>query len=223
MFEGQKRGGGGDFVLESRHLVGLFLLFVVISGLFFTLGWVMRGSQQDTQAAAVTADSKKEVARANLPGGKPAQPSGAPGQTADTDSAPLSDLDFYRAAEAKKAEPRLEKPSKAEPAAPNSSSSKPSVPVPVVTKNVSSKPKSLLNAPLVPRGAIVLQVAAVKNEQDALALAEALQAKKFPAFVLTPGVDSYYRVQVGPYADQQSASQARRGLEQQGFKAIVKR
>jgi len=36
MFEGQKRGGGGDVVLESRHLVGLFLIFVVMSGLFFT-------------------------------------------------------------------------------------------------------------------------------------------------------------------------------------------
>ncbi len=221
MFEGQKRGGGGDVVLESRHLVGLFLLFVVISGLFFPLGWVMRGSQQDALLAAAYADSKKEAARANLPSGAAGQPSGAPCRAVEPK--PLSDLDFYRAAESKKAEPRLEKPAKAEPAGPKSASARLPVAVPVVTRNASAKPKALLNAPLIPRGAIVLQVAAVKNEQDALALAEALQTKKFPAFVLMPGEDSYYRVQVGPYADQQSANQARRGLEQQGFKAIVKR
>ena len=219
MFEGQKRGGGGDVVLESRHLVGLFLIFVVMSGLFFTLGWVMRGSQQDAVVAAT--NSKKDVARADLPGGAAGQPSGAPGQAADTK--PLSDLDLYRAAESKKAEPRLEKPAKAEPAASKSASPKPPVSLPVVARNAPGKPSALLNAPLIPRGAIVLQVAAVKNEHDALALAEALQTKKFPAFVLTPAGDSYYRVQVGPYADQQSANQARRGLEQQGFKAIVKR
>ena len=204
MFEGQKRGGGGDVVLESRHLVGLFLIFVVMSGLFFTLGWVMRGSQQDALLTAASADSKKEAARANLPSGAAGQPSGAPGQAADTEA-------------------RLGKPVRAEPSAPMSTSPKPPVSLPPVTRNAPGKPSALLNAPLIPRGAIVLQVAAVKNEQDALALAQALQAKKFPSYVLTPTGDSYYRVQVGPYADQQSANQARRGLEQQGFKAIVKR
>ena len=47
----------------------------------------------------------------------------------------------------------------------------------------------------------MLQVAALVREADALALAQALQQKKFPAFVLTPGDDHFYRVQVGPYAD----------------------
>jgi cell division septation protein DedD len=66
-------------------------------------------------------------------------------------------------------------------------------------------------------------VAALTRQDDALALAEALQKKKYPAFVLTPGADHYYRVQVGPYADTQSATIARRGLENEGFKTIVKR
>jgi len=221
MFEGQKRSGGGEVVLESRHLVGLFLIFVVMSGLFFTLGWVMRGSQQDALLAAASEDFKKEAARANLPSGAAGQPSGAPGQAAE--AKPLSDLDSYRAAESKKAERRAGKPVRGEPSAPKSASPKPPVALPPVTRNAPGKPSALLSAPLIPRGAIVLQVAAVKNEQDALALAQALQAKKFPSYVLTPTGDSYYRVQVGPYADQQSANQARRGLEQQGFKAIFKR
>jgi cell division septation protein DedD len=76
---------------------------------------------------------------------------------------------------------------------------------------------------LIPRGAITLQVAALLREADALALAQALQEKKFPAIVITPSADRYYRVQVGPYADTRSANAARRELEKQGFKSIVRR
>ena len=76
---------------------------------------------------------------------------------------------------------------------------------------------------MIPKGAIMLQVAAVLHQDDALALAQALQQKKFPAFVITPSVDKYYRVQVGPYSDNQSASSARQQLEANGFKSIIKR
>jgi cell division septation protein DedD len=69
----------------------------------------------------------------------------------------------------------------------------------------------------------MLQVAAVLHQDDALALAQALQQKKFPAFVITPGADKLYRVQVGPYADNQAASNARQQLEANGFKSIIKR
>ena len=33
-----------------------------------------------------------------------------------------------------------------------------------------------------------------------MALAQALQQKKFPAYVITPSADKHDRVQVGPYA-----------------------
>ena len=37
-----KRGGGGDRILESRHLVGLFLGVVLLCGVFFTLfAWLI--------------------------------------------------------------------------------------------------------------------------------------------------------------------------------------
>lgn len=81
---------------------------------------------------------------------------------------------------------------------------------------------STLSVPLIPRGAVVLQVAALPRESDALGMAEALQKKKFPAFVLKLSADQYYRVQVGPYADAESVAIARGGLEHEGFKAIVK-
>ena len=85
------------------------------------------------------------------------------------------------------------------------------------------RPGVPLNTPPLPAGATVLQVAALNREGDALAMAQALQQKGFPAFVLTPANDQFYRVQVGPYADAKAANNARQGLEKQGFKSIIKR
>src|ERR1700743_248962 len=46
------RGGGGGRVLESRHVIGLFLLMLVFSGVFFALGYVMGRNQYDGQVRA---------------------------------------------------------------------------------------------------------------------------------------------------------------------------
>jgi cell division septation protein DedD len=46
------RGGGGDRVLESRHVIGLFLLMLVFSSVFFALGYVMGRNQYDGQVRA---------------------------------------------------------------------------------------------------------------------------------------------------------------------------
>ncbi|MBV9885175.1 MAG: hypothetical protein JO119_01370, partial [Acidobacteria bacterium] len=46
------RGSGGDRVLESRHVIGLFLLMLVFSGVFFALGYVMGRNQYDGQVRA---------------------------------------------------------------------------------------------------------------------------------------------------------------------------
>jgi DedD protein len=48
------RGGGGDRVLESRHVIGLFMLMLVFSGVFFALGYVMGRNQYDGQVRAAT-------------------------------------------------------------------------------------------------------------------------------------------------------------------------
>jgi HlyD family secretion protein len=92
-----------------------------------------------------------------------------------------------------------------------------------VSSQQMAKTPPTFSAPLIPNGAVVVQVAAVESRSGALALAQALQLKKFPAFVITPGADKYYHVQVGPYADAQLAASARHELEAQGFKSIIKR
>ena len=106
------------------------------------------------------------------------------------------------------------------------STSHPAAPKPAASTAKNGKSEistSGTDGPLIPKGAIMLQVAAVLHQDDALALAQALQQKKFPAYVIPPGADKLYRVQVGPYPDNPTASSARQDLEAKGFKSIIKR
>ena len=40
-------------MLESRHVIGLFMLMLLFSGVFFTLGYVMGRNQYDGEVRAV--------------------------------------------------------------------------------------------------------------------------------------------------------------------------
>jgi hypothetical protein len=54
------RRSAGDRVLESKHVIGLFLLMLVFSGIFFTLGYVMGRNQYDGQVRAFSSASSAE-------------------------------------------------------------------------------------------------------------------------------------------------------------------
>jgi DedD protein len=218
----KEKKSGGDFVLESRHLVGLFLLLVVIFGVVFTLGYLLGRSQYDAKLrAAVGPPPGTEVQAA------PAAPKAKGKPDAENAQLPKknSDWDFYHSADQQATADRLQPASKSVAASASPAASpKPAAASSVPAKTAKpSNPSSVGEDGLVPKGAIMLQVAAVLHQDDALALAQALQQKKFPAFVLTPGADKLYRVQVGPYTDNQSAANARQQLEAQGFKSIIKR
>jgi len=223
MASGGKRGGAGERVLESRHVIGLFMLMLLFSGVFFTLGYVMGRNQYDGQVRAATdplAKLQNPFSRKPEPATKRANNS-APTAEAPTETSapPNSDWEFYHAGDSKKTVDHLK------PAVPVAAPSEKNAPVLIkstaAAKSAGNSAKSM-NAPLVPGGTYTLQVAAVRREADALELAARLQHKKFPAFVLSPRGDKYYRVQVGPYTDQKTADAARKGLEVAGFKAIVK-
>ena len=222
MDSGGKRGGAGERVLESRHVIGLFMLMLLFSGVFFTLGYVMGRNQYDSRVSAST-DFFKKPEKSVFPKtdtsskhtNNPA-PAGAP---TDTEAPPNSDWEFYHAGDSRKTLDRL-KPVVAVPApARKSMPVLRKSPAPPKTAGASSQPP---NAPLIPGGSYTVQVAALTKEADALELATRLQKKNFPAFVLSPHADKYYRVQVGPYADPKAADAARIGLKGAGFRAIVK-
>jgi DedD protein len=216
-----KSNGGGDFVLESRHLVGLFLLLVVIFGVVFTLGYLLGRGQYDSQLrAAVGAPPGTEAPPG--PSGPKIKPSPQPNDQAGPKN--NSDWEFYHSADPQPAPEHLEAPPKrASPAA----AAKPAPPPkPASDASRTTKPakgSSATQPAPASKAAIMLQVAAVLHQDDALALAQALQQKKFPALVVPPGADKYYRVQVGPYPDNQEAMKARQDLEDKGFKSILKK
>jgi DedD protein len=213
-----KRRGAGEKVLESRHVIGLFLLMLVFSAIFFTLGYVMGRSQYDGQVRAATTqhDVPGAVMKKSDSGLKHSATAPTTATPAPEEPNPNSDWEFYSSDKQKEAGDHLKPVSPA-----GLSSSAKTVP----QNNGNAKPvAAVFEAPKPPQsGGYTLQVMAVRRESDALDLAKRLQKNKFPAFVLTPQGNKYYRVQVGPYSDKKAAEAAKKGLEGAGFRAIVKR
>jgi sporulation related protein len=73
------------------------------------------------------------------------------------------------------------------------------------------------------RTELVVQVAALKEEGDARELTDQLRHKNFQAFVGTLPVDSFYRVMLGPYADEASARIVLGKLKRAGFDSFIRR
>jgi cell division septation protein DedD len=68
---------------------------------------------------------------------------------------------------------------------------------------------------------IVVQVGAMKIEDNAAALAKDLRKRKYPAFVFQHGRDKLYRVAVGPYDDAEAGIKVKSELQKQGFQALL--
>lgn len=212
-------------MLEGRHVIGLFMLMLLFSGVFFTLGYVMGRQQYDGQASASTASRNAFDAVFPKPAAVPKRGEKNPPPAAQPAPAgpPNSDWEFYNAGKPKAGEDHL-KPAEPMPArkvVPAVAKSD-APPKPVTASSKAPVPSKSAAQPAVPSGSYTLQVAALTKEADALDLASRLQKKKFPVFVLSPQGDKYYRVQVGPYVDQKSADAAKKGLEAAGFRAFVK-
>ena len=216
---GNGKRGGGDRVLESRHLVGIFLGVVLLCGVFFTLGYVMGRTQF---GGAVHAEG-------GTPSVAPSRPSPAKAKETPAVPAPANtEWDFY----AKKDTTHMEPAPKENVPKSNAPSTVPAVATktqgapPAATAKPVAVPAKLpasYQPPRLPKGSIVLQVAALKREGDALKMADEIQQKRYPAFVIMLPGDGLYHVQVGPYGDLKSAENAKRTHEQTGFKSIIKR
>jgi cell division septation protein DedD len=234
MTSGGNRGSAGERVLESRHVIGLFMAVIVLSGLFFTLGYVMGRNQV---AGEVSADLREKpelpaVVKPDVILKKPNKSASAPapaGTSTDTTAPGNSDWEFYHAGDNKKPLDGL-KPAASAPAPASAKKTEPTLVKTTATSSRTS-PGSAKSAGSASTksaggqaisGGYTLQVAALTKEADALDLARRLQQKKFPAYVLSAKTDKYYRVQVGPYSDPKAAEAARKGLEGAGFRAFVK-
>jgi septal ring-binding cell division protein DamX len=220
------RGGAGERVLESKHVIGLFMLMLVFSGVFFTLGYVMGHNQYDGQVRAasnpratpdpVVAPKSEFIPKRSSSAAKPSPPP-AQEPSSEVSGQPDSDWGFYNAGKSAPDDTLKPTSSAVQPSAVNAvSSSKTS------SRAANVSVKTPIVQPTAPSPGYTVQVAALRREVDAHSVALTLQKKKFPAFVSAPQSDKYFHVQVGPYPDQKSAEAAKKGLESAGFKAIVK-
>src|SRR5487761_530549 len=154
---GTSRRGGGDRVLESRHLIGLFLGVVLLCCVFFTLGYVMGKTQygnSPVQAASLDNEPPRPAPRVSQ---APRQPQSSP------------EWDFYAKKETadvplKPARVGEQAPAQSQPmesaSARSSSSSAPSAlvryrPVPSVRRPASATP-ARFRAPRMSKNAVVL-------------------------------------------------------------------
>jgi cell division septation protein DedD len=221
------RRGAGERVLESKHVIGLFLLMLLFSGIFFSLGYVMGRNQYDGQVrAAMTTMGRTEPAY--VPKNDPAPKKVAEDATT-ADSDPSTDSTspawtFPSTNGPASAEPYLDTPPAVKtpdsPTKPAYSKTARLQAQPVSARVVTKNSKSTTVAPFIPTGSYVIQVAALMRQDDALAIAGSLQKKHYSVYVQSPQKDKYYRVQVGPFKDQKSADAAKKGLEGEGFKAF---
>ena len=227
MASGGKRGAG-ERVLESKHVIGLFLLMLLFSGVFFTLGYVMGRNQYDGQVRAASSGMNKPepvvFPKADpVPRKTIREPSAAAESDPSTSTSSSSDWEFSGTNKPAKSEPRLEPVPKAPvipPASKTVSAKGKFQPQPANPPAPVRSSRGAANGPLIPNGAFVLQVAAFLKQDDALAIASGLQRKHYAAYVQAAQKDKYFRVQVGPFRDQKSADAAKKGLEGEGFKAF---
>jgi cell division septation protein DedD len=206
---GNGKRGGGDRVLESRHLVALFLGVVILCGVFFTLGYVMGHTQYDVAVHAADAPPLR-------PDVSP-KPKAKSTEAEKTPAPAAGEWDFYGKKDDNNPQPGPKAESTSPLNEPNANR-----PTPKNVAATESLPPNV-RPPKMQKSAIVLQLAALRRQSDALALADELQQKRFPSFVLTPTADNFYRVQVGPYSTEAEAEAVKRQLDRHGFKAIIKR
>lgn len=199
------RRGQSEITLGAAHVAGMFLVVVVLCGIFFTLGYVMGRGNSAGKSSASGPGSAALDAGGNRAAGNRAPAAGwnfFPNKSSSSRASagrPVSDVSSRAAARA--------------PAGPISMSPKPA------GVRIERRPPRLPDG----REGVLLQVAAMENRTDALALVGFLQRKGYPAFAWGPASDRLYRVQVGPYPSPKAAGAMRKKLEKAGFQSILKR
>jgi DedD protein len=221
----QEQSSGAEITLGTRSLLGIFFGLVLICGIFFGLGYSVGrvGSAQDvptSPTAGLSAEShlqKPSAAQETLtpvttpgpadsgnPG--PSQDAAAASAPAQNGTAPVTTVVDENTGPAAKTSP---------------------APAPQLTPAVVTQPVATAgSAPPGPAGtapaAFMVQVAAVRVQQDADILVSALGRRGFQAVVRHEPQDALLHVQLGPFATRAEAMTMRSRLLAQGYNAVVK-
>lgn len=200
-------GNDTEITLGIGKLLALFFGLVILCGISLGVGYSLgRTSARQAAAAALsTAPANPSVATASKPGASqvaspktPDCPSGENCPPQATSTPNTTDLTFYQTVQQKDEHPQLTPPETAP-----SPSAQP------------AQARSTLGT------GYLVQIAAVRFQDDAKLLSETLQKQQYPVIVSQPG-DKLFHVQVGPYADVKEAEAIRARLIGAGYNAFLK-
>ena len=215
-----------EITLGVGKLLGLFILLAAICGVFFSIGYSVGRSSGREQAlndqpaqSNAASPSDTVLASTSSSEGKPAA-----GVTAKSEAqAPAADdasannqqsLTFYKAVQQNDNPASSTREKASEPCHDLKAAETPQVPkvttasatsVTVNPPAAAASPQAAVmshTSPVTGPGTIVVQIAAVSREDDAVALAGALRKKNYNVFVVNNPVtnDKFYHVQVGPFS-----------------------
>jgi len=200
-------GNDTEITLGVGKLLALFFGLVILCGISLGVGYSL-GRSSARQAAAAAAVSTAPIGPApsvaSKPGASQVAAAKAPDCTTGDNCPPpaaaasSTDLTFYDSVQKKDAHPQLTPPE----------------PAPTAARPV--EVRSTLGA------GYLVQIAAVRNQDDAKLLSDALQKQQYPVIIAQPG-DKLFHVQVGPYADIKEAEAIRARLVSAGYNAFLKR
>jgi len=231
-----------EITLGMGKLLGLFFLLAAICGVFFSIGYSLgkssgREQAMNDQPAQQTAPADTTAASPESSGNKPsaavAAKSDTPAPASDEANATTqqNNMTFYKAvqqndsstAAAATAAPVGPKVVAATTIAPVTN--QPATTTPGVAASHTSPEVISHTSPVTGPGTIVVQIAAVSREDDAVSLAGALRKKNYNVFVVNNPVtnDKLYHVQVGPFATLQEAEAMKAKLVGEGYNPILKR
>ncbi|HTB16666.1 MAG TPA: hypothetical protein VK708_01065 [Bryobacteraceae bacterium] len=207
--------GEFELVLGNRQLISVFLIVVILLGVFFSMGYIVgRNSSPGTTDSARNGKPKPDP-DADSSSGTPDSSSDQPASSSAPESTPAPPPAPAPSATA----PEITKPTlapKPEPVRVKESKPKPSPAPPA------ARPPVQAAAAGEPSGGEYWQVVAT-SRPDAEIIAEALGKKGFHVVLAPAPKDGIFRVLVGPLPDAPTQAQTRTGLESAGFKNPIMR
>jgi len=241
-----------EITLGVGKLLGLFILLAAICGVFFSIGYSVGRSSGREQAfndqpvqtsAASTSDTvlaSTSSSESKPAAGVTAKPEAQAPAADDARANNQQSLTFYKAVQ----QNDNPTPSAEKAAGPShdlkASAEAPQVPKvttaaatsvtanPLAATATAAKPAAAVishTSPVTGPGTIVVQIAAVSREDDAVALAGALRKKNYNVFVVNNPVtnDKFYHVQVGPFSTVAEAEAMKAQLVAEGYNPIIKK
>ncbi|HLG99789.1 MAG TPA: SPOR domain-containing protein [Bryobacteraceae bacterium] len=209
--------GEFELILGNRQLISVFLIVVILLGVFFSMGYIV--GRNSAPAASESVPSKATAARS--PQSSDSAPSNSDAAKTSEPPPPAAEP-TSEAREQSGTHPVKESASDERPAA------RPSQPAPVQKPKASPLPAP---APVAPAAApangdpvpgLYWQVVATARP-DAEIISEALTKKGFHAILAPAPRDGVFRVLVGPLKDAATQAQTRTSLEAAGFKNPIVR